>query len=184
MQLIGITGKAGCGKSTVAGYLKDEHGYVSVSFATPIKQALSSMFGWSMEAIENREFKENPLLWLGKSPRQLMQTLGTEWGRNEVHMDLWVMLAERTINLLQSNCLPVVVPDVRFENEAKMIRKKGGTIFHIKRYMDSALDNHASEQGVIVDSRDKIILNQGSLTDLFFEVEALFVQHGKSEVAA
>jgi dephospho-CoA kinase len=40
MRLIGLTGPAGCGKDTVAGFLCIVHGFVQVSFAKPIRNAL------------------------------------------------------------------------------------------------------------------------------------------------
>lgn len=140
-MIIGITGKAGSGKDTVADFLCVERGYSKYSWAAPIKAALAAM---GFPEPTDRDLKEAVIPGLGVSWRHLAQTLGTEWGRKQVHPDLWVMLAahrmtERT-----------VVADVRFENEAAMIREKGGFILHlVGRQADlGGHAGHESESGV------------------------------------
>jgi len=93
MRLIGLTGPAGSGKDTVARLLCEQHGFVQIAFADPLRAMLKAGLGLTDEHFNNREDKEAPLEWLGKSPRQLLQTLGTEWGRRQVHPHLWLELA-------------------------------------------------------------------------------------------
>ncbi|WP_441295042.1 hypothetical protein [Luteibacter sp. 9135] len=57
----------------------------------------------------------------------------------------------------------VVFSDVRFENEAQMIRSTGGTIVHIERSGAEAVSAHASEQGVAQQSDDLRFDNSGAL---------------------
>lgn len=168
MKLIGITGKAGAGKDTAAAALV-EHGYQSVSFADPIKEAINSMMGWNMSQWSNREWKETPQPPLGVSPRFLATTLGTEWGRKIVMDDMWVRLA-----VSRAGEHATVIPDVRFDNEAKMIKDAGGIVIEIVRPNNPyPAVNHESENGVSAEFIDYTIVNDGNIADLFLRVDKL-----------
>ncbi len=156
--LIGLTGKAGCGKDTAAAALTE---YRRESFAGPLKSMLCAAGILTRAQIEDRELKEKTLDWCDRSPRQLMQTLGTEWGRAQ-DPDFWVKLAER--NLRDE---PTVFTDVRFENEADFIRRNGGLVIHIQRGEVSPVSAHVSECGVRYnDDCDAWIINNGAIADL------------------
>lgn len=173
MRLIGLTGPAGCGKDTVAGHLVAKHGYIKLSFAEPIKDALCAMFGWAPDRLLDREWKETVLPLYGKSPRQLMQTLGTEWGRNLIHPELWMLILQERIVALEQSCVfrGAVISDVRFENEASMIREQGGDLWHIKRAVAS-VHEHISEAGVDINPLCDVQLNNSSTVDsLFLDVD-------------
>ncbi len=98
--------------------------------------------------------------WLGTthpelSPRVVLQSLGTEWGRQEVSEDLWVNYSLRVTSKLLGEdlgtyytyskkrglvssdtpvvCPGVVVSDIRFENELCMIKESGGFLIWILR---------------------------------------------------
>jgi len=170
-KLIGITGKAGAGKDTLADYLVDAYEAQKYNFALPLKQALNAMFGWTMPQWDDREWKERVIPWLGKSPRQLAQTIGTEWGRELVHPELWVLLAEqRYIAHLDShsNAPPFVIPDVRFDNEAIMIRQNGGIVVEVVRPDVKAVAAHKSENGVQAALIDIRVVNSGSIGEYLF----------------
>ena len=81
MQLIGLTGRAGCGKDTIASFLCEAHGFVQIALADPLRDGLKAMLGVTDEQLHRRDLKEAPIDWIGRSPRELLQTLGTEWGR-------------------------------------------------------------------------------------------------------
>lgn len=171
-KLIGITGKAGAGKDTLANYVVDRTAGRKYSFALPLKQALNAMFGWTMSNWDDREWKERVIPWLGKSPRQLAQTIGTEWGRELVHPELWVLLAEqRFIEHLDEYSAhswspPFVIPDVRFDNEAKMIKAHGGVVIEVRRPNVQAIAAHKSEAGVSQELLDIIMINGGTIDEL------------------
>src|SRR5690606_4187664 len=79
-RIIALSGPAGSGKSTAAAYLVDK-GYTLIKFAGPLK-AMCQAIGFTDWHLEG-DGKERPLDWLqGKSPRQFMQLLGTEFGRD------------------------------------------------------------------------------------------------------
>ena len=83
--LIGLAGKARTGKDTVARYLAAHLSLISYAFADPLKQALAGMFHLTAAQLEGAE-KEQPLPWLGKAPRELMQLLGTDLAGGIDHM--------------------------------------------------------------------------------------------------
>lgn len=164
LSIIGITGRAGVGKNLAASMVP---GGVVMGLADPIYEMLSAMLGVTTDRMREREFKEAPIPWLGKSPRQLLQTLGTEWGRGMVRPDIWIQLCERRIDeALESQPGPVVVADVRFNNEAEMIRQRGGVIWKIYRGSRDGDPQHSSEAGVSTSLIDRTIFNEGTVADL------------------
>ncbi len=165
MMLIGLAGKARTGKDTAANLLIRERGYSQVSFAKPLKEMLAVGFGLN-DAQLNGDEKETVLPWLGKSPRQLQQTLGTEWGRELVDQNVWSMLAKRAIDRLRDQgCKGVVISDLRFENEAASIREWCGAVIHIQRDITGTHFEHVSEAGIEMRSGDFTIQNTGSVSD-------------------
>lgn len=164
-KLIGITGKIGSGKDTVGDaivqrYFDDRHKTslgrnwerlygMKMSFAAPLKKAVAAMLGVPVEKFEDRVWKETVIGDIGKSPRELLLSLGTEWGRNMIHPDFWVMLSAQEYNRGDTH---LIFCDVRFDNEAKWIRQQGGTVIRLVREGDqiaplSAI-NHPSEAGI------------------------------------
>lgn len=142
-MIIGICGLIGSGKDTIAQYLVDSRGYNRVSFASALKDATAVLFGWDREILEGataeaRHEREKPdPFWserLGRewSPRIALQYLGTDLFRNNLDESVWVYAAERRILNLGPRA-NVVISDVRFPNEIKMIRKMGGQIWWVRR---------------------------------------------------
>ena len=79
-MLIGITGPAFSGKDTIANHLCLTHGYFTCeAFADPLRDGLSALFGLFPHHFDAKH-KETVIEWIGKSPRELLQTLGTQWG--------------------------------------------------------------------------------------------------------
>ena len=170
MRLIGIHGKARAGKDTVAEFLR-EHAFVRNAFADPIRYAVAEMFELTLAQILGHQ-KEEVIDWLGRSPRYLMQTLGTEWGRNLVHRDVWLLIAKQAWKTIPPTYKGMVIPDVRFENEAAWIREEG-ELWIIERPGVAAVESHISEAGITPKPGDKLIINDGSFEDL----EAQVIHH-------
>lgn len=169
IPLIGLAGKARTGKDTVADLIIEHQGGFRYSFADPIREMLIPL-GIDLRMPEWQKMKETEIPLIGKSPRYLMQTLGTEWGRNMVCEDLWLRLAAHKLKYSDST---MVVADVRFENEAEWIRQNGGLLIHIFRDDAPSVRAHPSEAGVMVKKGDRTIHNDGSLLDLAAKVHAL-----------
>jgi hypothetical protein len=137
--LVGLCGPAGCGKDTVASFMV-QRGFHRYALAQPIKSMVSLMLSQPLERWEDREWKEAPIPWLGRSPRQLAQTLGTEWGREHVDPDLWLKLGMQRWELVKYSALPrLVITDIRFVNEAQAVINAGGTVWKVLREGIAAL---------------------------------------------
>lgn len=173
MVLIGLAGKAGVGKDTAADYLQAKFDFVRYALASPIKEAIKAMFGLTDRHFE-RDMKEVVIPWIGKSPRQLAQLLGTEYGRNLIGEDIWLRMAKQRIMAAADVGAPgLVITDVRFDNEADMIRNAGGRIIHVWRDFAKPVAAHLSEAGVKIDSRDYVLRNNGSISVLFCGIEQI-----------
>src|SRR6266550_5970312 len=95
--VIAFTGLLRSGKTTAAFRLMNDHNYRKVRFAGPLKD-MAYAFGLSFDHIDG-ELKELPCDLLGgKSPREFMQLLGTEFGRNLIDRNLWIRAWEHAIN--------------------------------------------------------------------------------------
>jgi hypothetical protein len=169
-MLIGLTGRAGSGKDTAAVYLAQAHRFMPLAFATPIRQMLQVGLGLTEQDFTPAN-KNEVIERLQRSPRQLMQTLGTEWGRTHVHSSLWVSLAAGELDRMEN--LDVVFTDVRFEDEAKMIRDRGGFIVCLIRSVALPVHQHVSEAGVQLREGDGEIHNNGTLFQLYDKLDAL-----------
>ena len=160
--IIGITGRARSGKDTVGNFIVSAVGGYCFAFADPIRNMLRQI-GIDMSDPYWQEHKADVIPALGVSPRTLMQTLGTEWGRDMINKDIWVTIAKQRVLMAGSSL--AVATDVRFENEADWIRGMGGTIIHIRRKAASS-DEHSSESGIDRDPNDITIDNDGDLEEL------------------
>ena len=171
-MIIGIAGKKRAGKTTAADAL-EALDFERLSFATTLKlmaRILMRDCGMTEEQISTAMIlKETAMPILGVSYRHLCQTLGTEWGRDLIHPDIWVIAAKHKMAPWQD----VVFDDVRFENEAHMIRKAGGLMIHIRREKADQFDNHQSEQGVSVIKGDIVLRNDGSIDQLIDKIYAV-----------
>lgn len=159
--LIGLAGPARSGKSTAADHLVRNHLLEHYAFADPLRSGLMEIFNLDPDDFEG-ERKEQTLDWLGRSTRELMQSMGTEWARQMVHPDVWVRIAEQNLNYLQNSLSSVVgfvVSDIRFENEAEFIRQRGGTIIHIERPDAAKVNPHVSEAGIHLKQSDLTVHN-------------------------
>lgn len=166
--MIGITGKIGSGKDTIADYLVSKHNYTKLSLAEPIKSALAAMLDEPIENFYDRELKEQHISELGLSRRQLAEALGTEWGRYSLknytgNQDFWVKLLEYKI--FKNNFQRIVIPDVRFDNEVNFIRKNNGIIINVIRPNFVTESDHVSNNNNL--SYDVRIYNNSSTVEEF-----------------
>jgi hypothetical protein len=172
-KIIGLHGKRGSGKDTVANYLKTYYArnFRSLAFADPIRAMLTAAFGWGPEMFEY-PLKDIVIENLGLAPRDFMQPLGTEWGREMMYEDIWVDIGAQKAAPLLGAGFNVLFTDVRFENEAEWIRSTGGVVWHIDR--DSIVeDSHKSEAGIKFIKGDVRINNNETLGWLYENVDVI-----------
>ncbi len=150
---------AQAGKTTVAEYIQRKAGDTCAieSFAAPIKDMVEVLLrhaGLSDGYIKTRfqpANKENPIpikaLGENGSPRHLMQTLGSEWGRVHIHNEVWTDIMENKIDAwFKRGASIVVIDDVRFPDELKMLEKYQTHIIRLNGIKDRPAHAHRSEQ--------------------------------------
>lgn len=165
-MIIGLCGPAGAGKNTVADILVEDYGFQAISFADPIYRAVSEITGLPVSHLQDRRYKEKPIGWLGSSPRELLQTLGTEWGRKMIHENMWIVVLLNKIGEIKEQGGDVVVTDVRFDNEATALTLAGGDIWQVVRPGVADVAEHESENGISPELVDVVINNDSSVAYL------------------
>lgn len=146
-----------------------QQGYHLARFAGALKDMLRAYLRYCganeiviEQLIEDYRAKETPHeLFAGRSPRYVMQTLGTEWGRDLVASDLWV-------NACLQHCAGFsksVITDVRFPNEVEAVKQAGGVVVRIVRGITHG-DTHPSENFIDTLDVDYEIHNDGTIPDL------------------
>jgi Domain of unknown function (DUF4406) len=189
--VLGLTGYARVGKDTIAQQFVENQGFERHGFADALKNILYalnpivSFYGdvlseaelrggscrqriqelvdphlnlWSNEEVGGWEYaKTHPEV------RQLLQRLGTEGGRVALGADVWVKAL-----FSQPTAARVVVPDVRFENEAAAIRARGGKVIRINREGIGPVNDHVSDQ--ISFETDFEVDNDGTPKETYLQI--------------
>ncbi len=127
------------------------------------------------------------------TPRKLLQLLGTEAGRQIIHPNIWVnaLFADYVCNDCGQKECPTdeedtgqmvhysfpnwIITDVRFPNEAKAIKDKGGIVIRIERPGGESHcgGQHDSETALDNYSFDYVIDNEGSIDELIEKIKQL-----------
>ena len=143
MILIGILGKARCGKTTAAEYLEENYGYKIVSTAGPLKKLLVEALKANpppQDVFSHTSGATNPpshaRIYDDRTAftRWLLQFVGTDICR-VIDTNVWInqLLAEVTAYKSLDNSVKIVVPDIRFPNEVMAVRMLGGKLLKILR---------------------------------------------------
>lgn len=186
MNILGISGVAGSGKDTAADFLMSDHRYIKVALADPLKRIARDVYAFTDDQLwgpsQSRNAPDvryhrpcnNCLDLMARSrmtvsclkccdnfltPREVLQKLGTEFGRSCYH-NTWVDLCLRTAQEIlkapddygtqkrytqkdglwfvpdaeeTQAILGVAIPDVRFRNEINAIQQAGGRVIRVVR---------------------------------------------------
>lgn len=143
MAIIGLSGFAGAGKTTIAEYLVRQHGFTRLSFASAVKDTAAAVFGWDRERLEgvtpqDRQWREEPdPFWterMGRpfSPRYALQYLGTDVMRRHVLPSIWCDAIVSKLRAMPPDT-NVVIDDVRFVNERHALRAEGAHFLLLRR---------------------------------------------------
>ena len=160
MKIIALTGPKGVGKTTIAEALAwSLHDMGKnpqiLSFAGPIRNMIRAL---GVRGDYTTKGKERPIEGLGKSMRYIMQTLGTEWGRETINEEIWLWAMDQQIQreidkaardpFMEGKELVIIIDDCRFDNEAAFINDRGGHVIELCREGVSYTGEHSSEQGI------------------------------------
>lgn len=119
-------------------------------------------------------FKVKPRIKWAYTPRELMQYLGTEYIRS-MRPNYWVNCLGNQIDATEGN-YKFIIPDTRFENEAKIIKDRNGIIVKVVRLdMPPAKDKHASEAGLPDEMIDIIVAARTGELEIMQKVASLIV---------
>ena len=144
-MIIGICGLIGCGKGTVGDILVEEYGFTKLSFADKLKDGVATVFNWDRamlegDTVESREWRETQDdFWSRETgrtitPRLVLQEFGTDCMRHGFDDGIWVSLVKQ--ELVKYPNKNFVIPDVRFPNEANMIKSIHGEVWRVRRGQD------------------------------------------------
>lgn len=127
---IGVSGKMGSGKDTVAKIISEHLNSLGcrtaiVPFALELKRMVMELFGFSEEEV----YKTKP-----PEVRRILQMFGTNVIR-ERDENFWIRMLEKNAEKVDNpfGYVFVIVPDVRFYNEAQFIRSRGGLLIRVER---------------------------------------------------
>ena len=144
MSLIGITGRAGAGKTYLANELVTlfDNG-TRISFAAQLRKEIEEVMG-----------ADCPNLWrkpTSPEARWIMQQYGTEFRRKE-DPNYWVNKGMQEAYVLIKMGHTVVFDDIRFPNEGDAVRREGGILVRVvnsvatrQLRLGALPPNHASE---------------------------------------
>lgn len=191
MRIITFNGQMGVGKSTAIEDLKfyaGEENVKLVKFAGPLYDMQEFMYRRISPVYQRPEtFIKD---------RKLLQWIGTEWGRDSISSTLWVDLWKAEANRLKlsepkisidgsESKLILVCDDVRFDNEAEVVRSMDGIVVKITAdRVDNRIDTkagiaaHKSESGIDSKFISYTIENNGTVFEFQKKLRELFKQLG------
>lgn len=168
-MIVGLSGYARSGKDTVSELLVLNYGFKRMAFADGIREALLALNPILHDGMRLNEVVQMYGWDVAKSKdevRRLLQVMGTEVGRKLIHEDVWVW---RLLNQVATG-ERIVIPDVRFPNEARMIENQDGEVWRINRHNHGAVNDHISERALDNHMFKRVLYNDGTLDDLSDEV--------------
>jgi dephospho-CoA kinase len=157
-KVVVISGKQGSGKTTLAKLLIEKWKYAeTIKFADPIYQ---------IHDFAIRIVKEAGIPFDRVKDGDLLQYLGTEWGR-KIDRDIWVKIAKSRIDFKLENYFDkpeilFIVDDCRFENEFNIFKDRAlmirlecpEEVRRVRAEYWREATNHPSEIGLDVYSAD------------------------------
>jgi len=183
MLKIAFSGKAGSGKDTACDYIVDvlkqdkNMGSYKLKFAKPVYNLADYIQGFILGVPIHKD-------------RLLLQTIGTSM-KDVYGEDVWVNIMRKSINgIMKSNKeiedntyynikpFSILISDLRFKNEADMLRENGFILVRLNRVMHkddlsnvATTSTHISETSLDdYDKFDYIIDNNGQLNDLYAQL--------------
>jgi hypothetical protein len=169
--LVGLGGRMGAGKDTAAGVLCREFGFVRLGFADALKAEVRTLYPRTLRAMARLHYGVTEWsshtaaeavvaqLLVDKPPviRAWLQEHGTEVRREEAP-DYWINRLHRALDRLDDQAR-VVVPDVRFPNEAEYLHHRGACLALVMRGEAFDPDAHPSESHGDAIAWDAVWLN-------------------------
>ena len=166
------------GKTTTSKYLIQKYNYETIVLARTLKRMIEVFLedlGYDKDTVTRMvygDLKEVEIVGIGKTPRHLMQTIGTEWGRTYVDNNIWITIC--TSNLKETS--NYVSEDIRFLNEAEAFRNRGFKIVKLVNPRVPIVRGHASEGSLDDYAFDYVIVNDGTIKDLHKKIDSMLLE--------
>lgn len=178
-MIVGLMGYARSGKDTVADFLVERYGFKRVAFADALK-AMALEINPTIDCVTVNDTLRDHVEVLGwegakrtHGVRVFLQDLGMAC-RNTFGAECWVNIVEKQIyaGLMGEH---VVITDVRFPNEAEMIKAYAATgnaeLWRVHRPGNKPVNGHQSETAVDHVAATRDIYNDGTIADLHETIE-------------
>lgn len=201
-MIIGLSGYARAGKSEAANALRED-GWEVRAYADKLREFLyvlnpmvhrimehdkfyNAVFVPSrrlQEVIDEHGWDGYKKTYYSEEIRRLIQTLGTDCGRNMLGENVWV---DATLEpyIISPYREQWVIQDVRFPNEADAILDLGGKIIRINKPGVGPVNDHPSETALDDWQFDHLIENNGTVEQLHNSIRRLSrLYDGKPRVA-
>jgi hypothetical protein len=186
---VGLIGRARAGKDSVASRLSERHGYQRVAFADRLKEAalkanpvithvpMAGGYGYTQYTLRDIVTADG---WEGAKQYTEVRRFLQSYGQTirDLDPDFWVRAAREAIDAANRLSLPVVVTDVRYENEARWLVERGFVLVRVTRPnagLAGDAGRHASETELADYVTDMTISNTGTLRDLNAIVDSLLL---------
>lgn len=162
-MIIGLIGYAQSGKDTVAKILTEKYGFERRAFADKIREILYELN--PMVGGEPLQIKVDTEGWDKAKQhfevRRLLQKMGVS-ARKNLSEAVWISAALKGMDPSKQ----YVISDVRFQNEAAIIKACGGEIWRIERPGVGPVNGHISEKEMENYLADRTLLNAGTKEEL------------------
>lgn len=185
---IALCGYKHSGKSTVASYLCDKYNMKELTFAGCLKNAVQAIFNVTHEQLHNPDLKEKIDTRWNITPRKMMQIVGSAIRHYVVEQTPELYLGP-CISITSKNMFDqiakhtqdnhsVIISDVRFDEEADMIKHMGIPLICIKRNVnqnteENNRDRHESEQDPLRFNPNYIIENNNTIEELRTNIDKI-----------
>jgi hypothetical protein len=175
------------GKDTTANYFLSHYGdgVLKRSFAWKLKQITYELYAWAglmppeyYETPEGAKARDIKLPGLDMTPVEVWVAFGTEAIRKNVYQGTWVDYLLKN----DHKCDVLVIPDVRFPNEAEAIKTAGGKIVKVVRPGYGPRNTVADRALIGYDGWDYVIGESGEMDDLD-NWACLFAMAARREIA-
>lgn len=183
---IGIIGRARAGKDTAGKFFVAGHGYRRVAFADSLKDAALKVNPWIVTGRESTPGKlyEGAGLRLERlvrvngwenakghaEVRRFLQELGS--AMRAIDPDIWIRPVLEAAIKANDDGVPVVVTDVRYENEVAALKRSGFHLLHIDRPGIPLLDHESERLGP--EAAHYLVQNDGDVAHLGEQLERIW----------
>ncbi len=183
-KIIMLCGVKRSGKDTVAMYLTSHFAYKQLCFADSLKQACRQLFDLTVEQTDGND-KEVIDTRYGCTPRAILQFFGTEimqYKLSELMPSVGRLFWVNKVLPLMNEPKPYVVSDMRFKHEYDLVKQMYGDttslkVIRIDNPRVPGCDGHESECDWMKVTPDHVLLNHGTLNQLFKQIDSIMLNN-------